>query len=111
MVGLERSAVAQATGMLALAARVSAFHPDASHFHGGGFGQRGPGQRGPGHSGGELDSIPIYYVLPFVALIIATISLMIYFIITDEKKEAKQRALDKRASSLKFGRADPRYYE
>jgi hypothetical protein len=100
----------RAAGLLALAGRASAFHPDSMHF--GGHTNNAPfGNRGAGGAGGELNALPIYYVVPFVLLIVATIAMLIWFIVSDEKKEARQQALDKRASSLKFGRADPRYYE
>lgn len=55
--------------------------------------------------------IPIYYVIPFIIIIVGIIAFMIWLIISDEKADAKRRSNEKRARGLKYGKADPRYHE
>jgi len=103
-------------GALALSwlAGVAAVYPDPMGYATGsrGFGNRG--SRGLGGSGVRSDprpDVPFYYVVPFVVIVVGLIAFMIWLIVSDERADAKKRDNDKRARSLKYGKADPRYAE
>jgi hypothetical protein len=52
---------------------------------------------------------PYWLIIPFVLLVVGFLVAMIWLIVAEERTDKKKRDDDKKASSLKFGRMDPRY--
>ncbi|KAJ1617627.1 hypothetical protein T492DRAFT_893375 [Pavlovales sp. CCMP2436] len=74
---------------------------------------RSPAKRfGAGGVGGVNSERPPYWlIVPFILIVVGFLVVMIYLIVADEKQDQRRRADEKKVSSLKFGRMDPRYHK
>mmetsp|Transcript_19313 Transcript_19313/g.64747 ORF Transcript_19313/g.64747 Transcript_19313/m.64747 type:complete len:128 (+) Transcript_19313:2-385(+) len=85
-----------------------AFHPDAGPFQPmGGFGRA---LAKHGKLEGVIPQIPVWVIALFAIFIVSIIAFLVYLIISDEREDARRRADEEKARSLKFGRMDPRYH-
>lgn len=101
-------------GLLALAylGGASAVYPNPLGFGGGGRNFLRQGEYNVhGLNNGPPPDVPFYMIIPFVLIIVGIITFMIWLIVSDERADMKKRENEKRARSLKYGKADPRYAE
>jgi hypothetical protein len=54
---------------------------------------------------------PYWLIIPFICIVIGFLIVMIWLIVADERQDARRKADEKKANSLKFGRMDPRYHK
>lgn len=71
----------------------------------------GVAARPPKRFGGKMHGPPYWLIIPFILVVIGFLVVMIWLIVADERKDQKRRDDNKKASSLKFGRMDPRYHK
>lgn len=61
--------------------------------------------------GPELHRPPYWLIVPFILVVIGFLVVMIWLIVADERQDQRRKEDEKKASSLKFGRMDPRYHK
>ncbi|KAG8462799.1 hypothetical protein KFE25_004775 [Diacronema lutheri] len=61
--------------------------------------------------GPNTERPPYWLIIPFILVVVGFLIVMIWLIVADERQDQKRKDDEKKASSLKFGRMDPRYHK